>query len=325
MEKPKESSYYTLYHFFRERFVLPARQWLYRFIRTGLLVFIIISLLNFVFAYYFNTPKTYRLNARIDQLVFDYHVLQNKVDASLDQLTELRERDHLVYRTIFSEDTLNIAGIYNPYPYEKYTGIGYGRYTPLMVQVWEKMDAFARELYLQSVSYDRLERLAQDKDLMAEVVPAIMPVDQKQVTGIGKFGGRFHPVLKTYRKHDGMDFAAKVGTPVYAAGTGLVEALTERGTGYGLQIIINHGFGYKTRYAHLSKQLVSPGDLVVRGEKIGEVGNTGLSSGSHLHYEVIYRGTRVDPINYFSRDMTEEEYQTIISKAQPIAFEVDDK
>ncbi len=325
MHKNDDTSYYTLYHFFRERFVLPARQWLYRFVYTGLLVFIIVSLLNFVFAYRFSTPKTYRLNERINQIVRDYDMLQRRVDASLAQLAELRERDHLVYRAIFAEDTLRITGIYTPYPDEKYAGMNYGRYTPLMTQVWEGMDALARQLYLQSLSYDQLEELALDKDQMAIVVPAIMPVSQENVRSIGKYGMRMHPILRYPRMHRGMDFSGDTGTPINATGAGVVEKYTGAGSGYGLMVVIDHGFGYKTRYAHLSKILVLPGQWVNRGEKIALMGSTGLSSAPHLHYEVIYRGNAVDPINYISREMSDAEYQKIISRAQDITFEIVDE
>lgn len=326
MDKQQTTSYYTLYHFFRERFVLPARQWLYRLVRMILMVFIVVSVLNFIFAYYFNTPKTYRLREQVNQVVHDYQLLQGKLAVSMAQLAELRERDHAVYRAIFSADTLQIPGIYTSYPDSKYQDIGYGRYTPLITETWKQMDAFARELYLQSVSYDQLEKLAVDKDLMAEVVPAIMPVDQKQVTGrLGAFGSRINPVTKQYqRQHDGIDLPGRTGTPIYATGTGLVVAPEGRGTGYGLQVVVDHGFGYRTRYAHLSKILVAPGQLVKRGEVIAEMGNTGRSSGSHLHYEVIYRGKPVDPINYISRDMSEEEFQNIIESATATTYELDE-
>lgn len=324
MDSQQSSSYYTLYHFFRERFVLPMRQWLFRFVRMMLMVFIAASLVNFVFSYFFYTPKMHRLREQNEAIVRDYQLLEQRVDASLASLAELRERDHAVYRAIFSADTLNIPGIYTPYAPEKYAEVGYGRYAPLMTQVWEKMDALGRQLYLQSLSYDEIERLAVDKDLMAEVVPAIMPIDQKKLRGnIGAFGMRLHPILKRYIGHEGIDLGAPTGTPVYATGTGIVADQKPQ-SGYGIQIVIDHGFGYRTRYAHLSKKLVKPGQLVKRGELIGEVGSTGRSTGPHLHYEVIYRGRPVNPINYISRDMTEEEYRMITESAKATTYELDE-
>lgn len=318
-----QNSNYTLYHYFRERFVLPARQWLFRFVRMVLVVFILASVVNFVFSYFFFTPKMHRLQEQNEAIVQEYELLQAKVDASLTQLREVRERDHAVYRAIFSADTLMIPGIYTPYPAEKYESAQYGRYTPLITGLWMGMDALGRELYLQSLSFDQLEKLAMDKDLMAEVVPAIMPVDQKIVREVSRFGNRVNPVTGRYIIHEGMDFAGKTGTPIYATGTGLVVDQRSQ-SGYGLQVVIDHGFGYRTRYAHLSKILVQPGQLVKRGELIGEMGNTGRSTGTHLHYEVIYRGKAVDPINYISRSMTEEEFKAITESANAAPYEMNE-
>lgn len=324
MDKPQANSYYTLYHFFRERFVLPMRQWLFRFVRMVLAVFIAASVVNFVFSYFFYTPKMHRLREQNQAIVQNYQLLEAKIDLSLHQLAELRERDHAVYRAIFSADTLHVPGIYTPYSEQKYAAVGYGRYAPLMTQVWEKMDAFGRQLYLQSLSYDQIEKLAVDKDLMAEVVPAIMPLDKKKLRGnIGAFGMRMHPILRRYIGHEGIDLGASIGTPVYATGTGLVADQKPQ-SGYGTQIMVDHGFGYRTRYAHLSKSLVRPGQLVKRGELIGEVGNTGRSTGPHLHYEVIYRGQPVNPINYISRDMSEDEFKAITEAAKPTTYELDE-
>lgn len=324
MDKPQSPSYYTLYHFFRERFVLPMRQWLFRFVRMVLVVFIAASVVNFVFSYFFYTPKMHRLRQQNEAIVQDYQLLSQRVDASLQQLAELRERDHAVYRAIFSADTLNIPGVYTLYGPEKYASVGYGRYAPLMTKVWQQMDALGRELYLQSLSYDQIERLAQDKDLMAEVVPAIMPLDKTKLRGnIGAFGMRLHPILKRYIGHEGIDLGAPIGTPVYATGTGLV-ADHKQESGYGLQIMVDHGFGYRTRYAHLSKILVKPGQLVKRGEQIGLVGNTGRSTGPHLHYEVLYRNKPVNPINYISRDMSEDEFKAITESAKATTYEINE-
>lgn len=319
----KQQAYHTLYHFFRERFVLPARQWLYRFVRLVLIVFILALVVNFVFSYFFYTPKMHSLRVQNNETVRDYEMLEQRIEASLATLAELRERDHAVYRAIFSADTLSIPGIYTPYSDDKYASVGYGRYAPLMTRAWHKLDALARQIYLQSISMDEIEKLAVDKDLMAEVVPAIMPVDKKRVRGhIGAFGGRVNPVTRRYARHEGIDFAGPIGTPVYATGTGLI-AQPKNQSGYGKQIVVDHGFGYRTRYAHLSKIDVKPGQLVKRGEKIGEIGNTGRSSGPHLHYEVIYRGNPVNPINYISRDMSEDEFRAITESAKPTTYEID--
>lgn len=319
----EQQNYHTLYHFFRERFVLPTREWLYRVTRLALMVFILALVANFVFSYFFYTPKMHRLREQNNEAVRNYELLEQHIESSLAAVAELRERDHAVYRTIFSADTLDIAGIYTSYGPEKYSSVGYGRYAPLMTRAWYKMDALARQLYLQSLSMDEIEKLAADKDLMAEVVPAIMPIEIKRLKGhIGAYGMRNHPVIGGYRNHTGIDLGGARGTPIYATGTGLV-VLPKGVSGYGLQVMIDHGFGYRTRYAHLSAIDVKVGQLVKRGEVIGRMGSTGRSSGTHLHYEVIYRNKPVDPINYISRDMSEDEFKSITESAKPTTYETE--
>lgn len=315
---------HTLYYFFRERFVLPAREWLYRVTRLALTVFILALVANFVFSYFFYTPKMHRLRQQNEEMVRSYELLEQRIESSLAHIKELRERDHAVYRAIFSADTLNISGIFTPYSADRYASVGYGRYAPLMTRAWQKLDALGRQIYLQSLSLDQIEKLAVDKDLMAEVIPAIMPVDVRRIRGnIGSFGGRMHPILGYYHKHQGVDIGGPKGTAIYATGTGLV-ANTSKLNGYGNQVLIDHGFGYRTRYAHLSRVDVKVGQMVKRGEKIGEMGSTGRATGTHLHYEVIYRGQPVNPINYISRDMNEEDFKAIIESAKPTTYETGD-
>ncbi len=182
-----------------------------------------------------------------------------------------------------------------------------------------------RRTYLQSRSLDQLQMFATDKEYMATAIPAIWPIDKRNLRNrIGSYGGRMHPIYKRYIKHEGIDLPAKTGDPVYATGNGIVQStdIGFRSRGYGRQILIDHGFGYKTRYAHLSQIDVEPGQRVTRGEQIGRVGNTGGSVGSHLHYEVIYMGHTVDPINYFRRDMSATEFERIIQAAQETTYEV---
>lgn len=182
-----------------------------------------------------------------------------------------------------------------------------------------------RRTYLQSRSLDELQLLATDKEHMATAIPAIWPIDKRDLrNSIGAYGGRMHPIYKRYIKHDGIDLPAKIGDPVYATGNGVVQStdIGFRNRGYGRQILIDHGFGYKTRYAHLSQIDVEPGQHVTRGEQIGRVGNTGASTGPHLHYEVIYMGHTVDPINYFRRDMDDEEFERIIRAARETTYEI---
>ena len=306
-----------------ELIAAPFKIRFYRFLRKVLIGFILASIVNLLFSYFFYTPKMYRIARNNNELVFKYNILQDKIAAANKKLAEIKHRDNNVYRSLFASDTLDIPGLYDPYPDTRYARLAGDPYTPLMTQAWHDLDDLNRLLYLESRSLDEMQTLALDKEDMALAIPAIMPIDRKKIRGnIGKFGMRLHPVLKRYIGHEGIDFGSPIGTPVYATGNGTVtkdNALA----GYGKQVLIDHGYGYRTRYAHLSKILVTPGQQVKRGEIIGEVGNTGRSTGSHLHYEVIYRGRHVDPFNYFRRDMSEAEFAKIIESAQTTTFEAD--
>ena len=307
-----------------EVMAIPFRIRFYRILRKVLIGFILASVVNLLFSFFFYTPKMYRIGERNNELMLKYNILNDKIRAATAKLQELRHRDNNVYRSLFAADSLNLHGIYTPYPDTKYSFLEGDMYTPEMIGTWRDLDAMTRMLYLESKSLDELEVLSKNKALMAEAIPAIWPLDRRKLRGnIGAFGTRVHPITGRVKGHQGVDLGSNIGTPVYATGDGFVAFNNEGTRGYGRQILLNHGFGAKTRYAHLSKIEVMPGQKVKRGEKIGEVGNTGLSKGPHLHYEVIYKGVHVDPINYLSRDMTEAEFQKIIESAQYTTYEGD--
>lgn len=160
----------------------------------------------------------------------------------------------------------------------------------LVINTTQKLDMLNRQLYIQSKSFDEVVDLCKSHDEMLKCIPAIQPVSNKDLkkTASG-YGVRIDPIYKTTKFHAGMDFSASPGTPVYATGDGVVVKAGWE-TGYGNTIEVNHGFGYLTRYAHLSAYKVRPGQKVVRGEVIGAVGSTGKSTGPHLHYEVHVKG-----------------------------------
>ncbi len=185
----------------------------------------------------------------------------------------------------------------------------------LVINTTQKLDMLNRQLYIQSKSFDEVVDLCKNHDEMLKCIPAIMPVSNKNLkkTASG-YGVRIDPIYKTAKFHAGMDFSANIGTPVYATGDGtVVKAGWE--TGYGNLIQVDHGFGYVTWYAHLSKYKVRPGQKVVRGEVIGEVGNTGKSTGPHLHYEVHVKGKVQNPVNYYFMDLSAEDYDKMIQIA----------
>lgn len=313
-----------LYNYARQRFVVPFRIWLYRFFRRLLVIFIFALVANFFFSYFFYTPKMWRLRELNNSTIAQYKALNVKVANSVSLLNQIRSRDANQYRAVFSLDTINDPLIWVDYPVEHYQSVGYGRYGELMRSSELSLDRLSRQLYGQSVSLEQIEFLAVDKDVMMEHLPTLWPMDRKLINGhLGAFGVRNDPFNRGRRKHDGVDMAAPIGTPIYATGNGIV--VSPKGlTGYGNQVMVDHKFGYKTRYAHLNKILVEPGQWVKRGEIIGLMGNTGRSRGSHLHYEIIHKGVPVNPINYLSHDMSSEDFRDIVENARATIYEKDE-
>ena len=305
---------------------VPFRLRTYRVIRKILIIFIAVSIVNVVFANVFYTPKMYRILRENSELVFKYRLLQDKIRAEQRKLDEIHHRDNFVYRALFSADTLNIGGIYTPYPASKYAALAGDEYAPLMIGTWQQLDAFGRQLYRTSVSFDELQILAKNKENMSTAIPAIWPIDRSALHNnhIGAFSARrMHPVLGYIRPHTGIAFGSGRGTPVYATGDAVVETASASGFngGNGKQVLLNHEFGYKTRDAHLNEVLVKPGERVTRGQIIARTGNSGRSTGPHLHYEVIHKGVPVNPINYFNRNMTPEEYERLMENMRETNFD----
>lgn len=304
----------------------PFRLRTYRMLRKILLGFILVSIINVLFSYFFYTPKIYRINRDNRELIIRYRILQDRIRTARSRLDEIRTRDNNVYRSLFGTDTLAIEGIWQPYSDAKYADLADDNFAPLIVGTWQQLDALARELYGESVSMDDLQSMARNKEQLSTAIPAIWPISRKALHGdhIGAFTmRRLHPVLGYVRPHRGIDLGCDRGTPVFATGDATVEIASERGYngGYGGMVLLNHEFGYKTRYAHLSKVHVKPGDKVVRGQLIAETGNSGISQGPHLHYEVIHKGVPVNPINYFNRDMTPEEYDHLMEHLRETKYE----
>lgn len=314
-------------HLTREVVTAPFRLRTYRLLRKILLGFILVSIANVVFSYFFYTPKTYRILSENSEAVINYRILQERIRTAQAKVDAIRHRDKNVYRALFSVDTLSVPGIWEPYPASKYAPLEEDQYARLMVGTWQQLDALARTIYLESLSFDELQMLSRDKEKLAAAVPAIWPIDRSALRNnhIGAFSPRrYHPVLHRVQAHTGIDFGCNRGTEVYATGDGVVELANSKGYngGYGHQVLLNHGFGYKTRYAHLDKVLVQPGESVSRGQVIALTGNTGRSTGPHLHYEVIHKGVPVNPINYFNRDMTPEQYNDLMERMRETNFEI---
>lgn len=301
----------------------PARLRRFHIVRRAILFFIAAAVINLVYSFGFYTPKMQAIEGRRSEILGRYDILDERISSMGTTIGEIAQRDNFVYRPLFGADTLVIDGIYAPFSEDFYNSFN-EPWQKVAKQTWEGLDQQTRLLYRQSLSLDELQVLSKNKEKMAASIPAIWPINKKDLRGpIGAYGRRLHPIYKRYIHHKGIDFGGRKGDPVYATGNGVVSH-TEKGLrrkGYGQQIVIDHGFGYKTRYAHLNERLVKKGQEVKRGELIGYLGNTGGSTGPHLHYEVLYMGRDVDPINYFRRDMSEAEFERIISSAKATTFE----
>lgn len=298
----------------------------YRLLRKILVGFILVSIANVLFSYFFYTPKMYRINRDNRELVIKYRILQDRIRTAQRRVDEIRHRDNYVYRSLFSTDTLSVPGVWQPYPDTKYASMAQDDYSSLMVPTWRQLDALARTIYLESVSLDELQLLSKNKEKLSAAVPAIWPIDRSALHNnyIGAFNPRrMHPIYHRIIAHKGIDLGCDRGTEVYATGDATVLK-TDPGQarrGYGQQILLDHEFGYQTRYAHLSRILVQPGEKVVRGQVIGLTGNTGGSTAPHLHYEVIHKGTPVNPVHYFNRNMSAEEYDKLMEEMRETNFE----
>ena len=234
-------------------------------------------------------------------------------------LADLQERDDNIYRVIFEADpipnSIREAGFGGANRYKNLEGYGNSE---LVSQTAEKLDVVTKQLYVQSRSFDDVIEMARNKSEMLAHIPAIQPVANKDLKRIASgFGYRIHPIYKVPKMHAGIDFTAATGTPIYATGDGKVLRRPKRGgSGYGKYVVIDHGYGYESLYAHMSVVNVRPGQAVKRGEIIGRVGNTGLSTAPHLHYEVHRNGKKINPINFFFNDLSPEEYEEIIQTAE---------
>ena len=289
----------------------------YPLLRKLLVGFIVISLLNLVISYFLYTPKIFSIDNENRELVIKYNILQDRIRSLESKIDDIHHRDISVYRSLFSVDTLAIEGIYTPYAESKYATLQGDEYSTLITDSWKSIDNLARKAYATTLSLDQLQILAKNKERMSFAIPAIWPIDRTQLEWFYSFGMRArHPIYKTRKMHKGVDMSCKRGVPVYATGDAIVQMTDEgmRRRGYGRQILLNHEFGYQTRYAHLNKIFVKEGERVTRGQLIGEVGSTGGSTGPHLHYEVIYMGRHVNPVNYFNRNMSSDEYKQLMDK-----------
>jgi len=277
---------------------------------------IVISIIYYViFSYFFDSPKEKSLIRVNKETELQYEIALKRIDEMSHVLDDMQQRDDNLYRVIFEAEpipkSIREAGFGGV---NRYEDIEKATNNKLVVETSKRLDIISKRMIIQSKSYDELIEKALNKEEMLKCLPGIQPVSNKNLerTSSG-CGWRIHPLYKIRQFHSGQDFAAPIGTEVYATGDGIVEKTeSSQYSGYGNCIVIDHGFGYKTRYAHLSRFNVKVGQKVKRGSLIGFVGNTGFSTGPHLHYEVEKNGEKVNPVNFFYNDLTADQFDQII-------------
>lgn len=279
-------------------------------------------LLALVLAVFFtariDSPREKQLASELQKTEKELQRMQNDIQLANDVLDVIQTRDEELYRAaLYADkfpDELRQMGTGGSDRYAYLNGLSNSE---LLKNTAQQIDQLEKRLQAQSLSFRELLELAKEKEKILACIPAIQPVRNSDLTKrIGGYGWRIDPIYKTRRRHSGMDFTADRGTEVYATGDGVVESIEKKRWGYGKSIIINHGYGYKTRYAHLSAFKVNVGQKVKRGELIGLVGSTGKSTGPHLHYEVIVNGEKVNPIGYYHSDLTPEQYEQLLEMSE---------
>jgi murein DD-endopeptidase MepM/ murein hydrolase activator NlpD len=300
-----------------EKLETPLRVKLLRifgFIAAALVTACLISYLAFQFI---GSPKERILQQENESLKDKYWQMNDRVKSIQQQMQELEKRDNDVYRAIFEAspvpdsarakqlaEQLEIASIEKIKDHQ------------LVASIRATINNLSRRIEAQKKSYTEVDELVKNKEQLLSHTPAIQPVSNKDLNRIASgFGYRIDPVYKTTKMHEGLDFAAPHGTPIYATADGTITTAGSTGNGYGNHVVINHGYGYETLYGHMVRVKVSAGETVKRGQVIGWVGSTGKSSGPHLHYEVHKNNQKIDPIYFFYNDLTPEQFNLILKKA----------
>ena len=266
---------------------------------------------------FIKSPKEKAQARELEYMKLKYEILNDRLDDLEALMTDMEQRDNNLYRMMFEADPfpsqVRRSGFSDA---DRYADLYGYMNSDLVVSAARKMDVIASQLYNQSVSYDSLFVMARNKSDMLAHIPAIFPLKETEVKYISSyFGYRPDPIYKIEKFHSGMDFTAALGTEAYATGDGVVYDVERNEWGYGNMVILDHGYGYKTRYAHLLKPAVRKGQKVKRGQVIGYIGATGKATGVHLHYEVLKNDDQIDPINFFYQDLTPDEYDLILQQS----------
>jgi len=298
-----------------EEIILSPGQKARRFFLLLVSVLAFAAIFVFVLSNYFDSPKELMQKREIAAYDLQFRMMNDRMNNMQKLMNELSNRDDNIYRVIFEAEPIpkseREAGIGGA---DRYTDLeGYNE-SKLLVETAKKLDKLTAEVYVQSKSFDQVFAMVRNKEKMLASIPAIQPVRNTQLERISSyFGYRIDPIYKVKKLHEGLDFAAPKGTPVHVTGDGRVIMASRSRGGYGNEIRVDHGYGYVTVYAHLSAYKVKKGQRVKRGQVIGLVGNTGKSTGPHLHYEVRKNDIPINPIYYFYNDLTPDEYSKMLA------------
>jgi murein DD-endopeptidase MepM/ murein hydrolase activator NlpD len=278
----------------------------------------------FVYSLFFETPKEAHLLKTTNELLISYEIMSMKLAETENTLNKIMERDNNVYRAVFEEDTIPYtirnAGFGGVDRYAKYENLGI-KNSDLLVAIYRRMDILQKKAYIQSKSFDRISELASNKILMQQSMPIFAPVSLSQTYLSSVFGYRIDPVYGGRQHHKGIDLSGKTGLPIHTSGDGVVLTASYNGGGYGYMVKVDHGFGYTTIYAHLSRINVVEGQKVKRGDKVGELGNTGKSKGPHLHYEIRLKNNPQNPLVYFENPFDAEDFEFVDQGDDEIIYE----
>lgn len=286
-------------------------------------IFILTTIMGFmfymVFSHYFKSPNEIMAQNENHELRYEYKKAKEEVTSLRGMLERVERRDDQIYRVVLGaepiEKSVRDAGAGGS---DRYADIRSKNLEDedMVIGLRDQIDQLRRKIYIESKSQDEVVQLAEKKEKLYAAIPAIQPISNKQLVALASgFGFRIHPVYKVKKLHTGIDFAASIGTPIYATADGRVASVDVKFSGYGKMVEIDHGFGYRTRYAHMHEFAVRSGQNIKRGDLIGYVGNTGLSTAPHLHYEVLINGSQVDPVHYFYNDLSAGEYEKILELA----------
>ncbi len=311
---PKVKYYFNTHSLKYEKVVVNWKKKLLRasgFLATATVFASVIVLIAYNF---FDSPKEKQLKRDLEETSLQLEILKQRAGQVETVLRDIQERDNTIYRVIFEADpipsSIREAGYGGV---DRYKRLSDYYNADLLVDVTKKMDKLSKQLYVQSKSFDEVFDLVKNKTAMLSAIPAIQPVANKDLKHMASgYGWRIHPIYKTEKFHAGMDFTAPIGTEIHSTGNGVVEKIEFDGRGLGNNVIINHGYGYESVYAHMSKIIAKPGQRMMRGDLIGYVGNSGTSTGPHLHYEVRKNGTPLNPVNFYYNDLTPDEYAKML-------------